>query len=83
MESMNDEKDRRMITVTTDQRSRAVLPGHPDQLFIYHENEDGSIFLEPAEVVSKAQREYDTNPKLRKLLADAAASRTVRRTRRR
>ncbi len=72
-----------MVTVSTDQRSRVVLPGHANELFIYHEHPDGSILLEPAEVVSKAQREYDTNPELRQLLSDAAASPTIPRSGRR
>lgn len=67
--------------VTTDARSRVVLPGHTNQYFLMRDNEDGSILLEPARIVSDAQEEYDTNPELRELLSRAAASNTVRRRR--
>ena len=60
--------------IETDSRSRVVLPGHPNQVFIVHEQEDGSIFLEPAQVVSDAQLEYDRSPELQDLLARAIAS---------
>ena len=60
--------------VETDSRSRVVLPGHPNQVFLLHEREDGSIFLEPAQVISDAQLEYDRSPELQKLLARAMTS---------
>ncbi|MCL2849624.1 MAG: hypothetical protein FWE61_06230 [Micrococcales bacterium] len=66
----------------TDSRSRLVLPGHPDQLYIVQPHEDGSILLMPGRVVSDAQLEYDNSPELQNLLARAQASPTVRRTRR-
>lgn len=69
--------------IETDSRSRAVIPGHSNERFLMHENEDGSILLQPARVVTEAQHEYDTDPGLQELLARAAAARTVRRTRRR
>lgn len=72
-----------MTMVETDNRSRVVLPGHPDQRFLVQENADGSILLQPARVVTEAQLEYDETPALRELLARAASSPTVRRTRRR
>lgn len=70
-----------MTTVETDARSRVVLPGHPKQTFVLHENADGSILLQPARVVTEAQAEYDESPALRELLARAASSPTVRRRR--
>ncbi|MFM7871120.1 MAG: hypothetical protein ACKPBG_05515 [Actinomycetota bacterium] len=72
-----------MILIETDVRSRVVLPGHPRQRFLVQENSDGSILLLPAAVVSEAQLEYDQTPALRDLLARAAKSPTVRRTRQR
>ena len=72
----------RMEIVKTDARSRVVLPGHSDEMFLMRENPDGSILLEPAVVVSTSQLEYDQNPELRRLLKEAAESQTVRRTRR-
>lgn len=71
-----------MTTITTDSRSRAVLPGHPNKMFIVQENSDGSMLLQPAVVVSQAQLEYDESPELQQLLANAAGSPTVQRPRR-
>jgi hypothetical protein len=68
--------------IETDDRSRAVIPGHPNQKFLVQQNSDGSVLLQPAVVVTEAQREYDTNPELRALLERAAHSPTVRRARR-
>lgn len=72
-----------MTLIETDSRSRAVIPGHPNQQFVVQENEDGSVLLQPAVVLTEAQREYDTNPELRALLTRAAKSPTVHRARRR
>jgi hypothetical protein len=69
--------------IETDARSRAVLPGRPNQRFLMRVNDDGSILLQPARVVTAAQQEYDSDPELRDLLARAAASPTIRRTRQR
>ncbi len=69
------------VLVETDARSRVVLPGHSNERFLVHENEDGSMLLQPAEVVTAAQREYDTNPELRAVLSRAALTQTVRRAR--
>ena len=65
--------------VTTDARSRAVLPGKPNRMYVRRDFEDGSILLEPARVVTHAQAEYDADPNLRDLLDRAATSPTVRR----
>ena len=62
-----------MTLIETDDRSRVVLPGHPNQRFVVRENEDGSILLEPARVITEA----------RALLSRAAASKTVARAVRR
>jgi hypothetical protein len=72
-----------MTLIETDDRSRVVLPGHPRQKFLMQENSDGSVLLLPARVVSEAQLEYDESPELRDLLGRAAASKTVRKSRRR
>ncbi len=71
-----------MTLVQTDDRSRVVLPGRRNEMFLLRENSDGSILLEPAKVVSAAQEQYDETPELRDLLTRAAASKTVRRARR-
>lgn len=70
-----------MTLIETDDRSRVVLPGRPRQKFVVQENDDGSILLLPAVVVTEAQHEYDQNPALRELLARAAAARTIRKRR--
>lgn len=67
--------------VETDSRSRVVLAGRPNERFIVTENPDGSLLLEPAVVVSRAQYEYDTSPELQDLLHRASESTTVRRPR--
>lgn len=72
-----------MRLIETDARSRVVLPGHPRQRFLVQENADGSVLLLPAKVVTEAQLEYDESPALRHLLARAAASPTVHKSRRR
>ena len=69
--------------IETDGRSRAVIPGHKNQRFLLQENEDGSLLLQPASVVTDAQLEYDGDPELRALLARAAQSSTVHRSRQR
>jgi len=69
--------------IETDDRSRVVLAGHPSQRFVVRENEDGSILLQPARVVTEAQLEYDDSPELQELLSRAARSKTVQRPRRR
>jgi hypothetical protein len=71
------------FVIETDSRSRAVLPGNPNRTFLAHVNEDGSMLLEPARVISEAQYEYDTTPELQELLLRAEASPTLRRDRRR
>jgi hypothetical protein len=67
-----------MTVVSTDAMSRTVLPGYPDRLFLLHENADGSLLLEPAQVVSEAQSQYDADPELKDLLERAMQSPTVR-----
>jgi hypothetical protein len=72
-----------MTFIETDSRSRAVIPGHSNERFLLQENEDGSLLLQPARVVTEAQLEYDTDPELRDLLARAAGSASVQRRRQR
>lgn len=67
--------------IETDARSRVVLPGHPEERFVMQENEDGSILLLPARVITEAQYEYDTDPELRDLLHVAMTAPRVRRER--
>jgi hypothetical protein len=67
--------------VETDSRSRTVLPGHPNQRFAMQANEDGSIRLQPVLAVNDAQSKFDSDPELQELLARAAASPSIRRSR--
>jgi hypothetical protein len=67
--------------IETDARSRVVLPGHATKKFLVHEQDDGSVLLEPARVISEAQYEYDTTAALQELLTRAAQAPTVARTR--
>ena len=71
-----------MTYISTDDRSRVVLPGHPNETFLLRENADGSLLLEPASVVSEAQAADDQDPALRGLLDRAMRSASVRRRRR-
>jgi hypothetical protein len=71
-----------MSIIETDERSRVVLTGHPNQSFVIRENDDGSILLQPARVITEAQLEYDESSDLQELLSRAAASKTVQRPRR-
>lgn len=61
-----------------------MLPGHPNRLFKQRENADGSLLLEPANVVSESQAQYGHDPdqELQALLDRAQQSPTVRRRRR-
>lgn len=68
--------------VETDDRSRVVVPGHPNERFIVRHGEDGSIIFTPVVVMSEAQYEYDTNPELQALLHRAMTAPRVRRPRR-
>lgn len=65
------------ILIETDDRSRVVLPGYANQRFLVQVNADGSLLLQPAVVVTKAQLEYDTDPELRALLSKAVDSKKV------
>jgi len=71
------ETPRAELLVSTDAQSRLVLSGHPNQRYLKRETSDGVIVLEPAVVVSVAQHQYDTNPDLRAVLAEAKAAPTV------
>jgi hypothetical protein len=80
-QSRKADGDSMSVVIETDSRSRAVIPGHSNQRFLLHENEDGSLLLQPARVVTEAQLEYDGNPELQALLTRASQSSTVRRRR--
>jgi hypothetical protein len=42
------------MLIETDACGGTVLPGHPGQRFVMRVNEDGSILLQPALVVTQA-----------------------------
>ena len=60
-----------------------MIPGHANQRFLAQENEDGSILLQPASVVTDEQLEYDGDPELQAVLTRASLSSTMRRARQR
>jgi hypothetical protein len=55
--------------IQTDSRGRVLLPGHPNNRYLVQENDDGSILLQPATVVTVAQHEFQSTPELQDLLA--------------
>lgn len=65
------------ILVETDSRSRVVLQGYANQRFLLQVNEDGSLLLQPAVVITKAQMDYDTDPDLGAILSEAVNSKKV------
>ena len=69
-------------SVRADERGRVTLPGRKNQHFMVTENEDGSLLLQPASLVSDAQRAYDNSPELQEMLHRAMTASTVRRPRR-
>lgn len=71
------------MLIETDSRSRAVIPGYPNQRFLVQENSDGSLLLTPAVVMSEAQYEYNSNSELQELLHRATSSPSVKRSRKR
>lgn len=70
-----------LIPVETDDRGQTVLPGQLSRRFLMRVNEDGSILLQPPRPLAKAQSRFDSE--LDDLLARAAASPNVRRSRQR
>ena len=68
--------------IETDDEGAVVIPGHANRTFLVQENSDGSVLLQPAQVITEAQYEYDTQPELRELLRRASESPTVRHNRR-
>ncbi len=46
--------------VTTDSRGRATI-GRPDHSFLMHEQEDGTLVLEPAVIISELEHRYLAN----------------------
>lgn len=79
--SIRHEVVRKARLVQTDAGSRVVLPGHPDQKLQMQQNEDGSILVQPARVITEARAAYHASPELQELLGRAMASPTVQRRR--
>ena len=67
--------------IETDERSRVGLPGHARQRFVLQEKYDGCILLLPAVVITEALLEFDRSSELQDLLARAATSASVRKSR--
>ena len=58
--------------ITTDSRGRATV-GRPDQSFLMHEEEDGTLVLEPAVVISELEHRYLANAALQAQIEHARA----------
>lgn len=58
--------------VTTDARGRATV-GRPDQSFLLYEQEDGTMILEPAVVISELEHRYLANAAMRAQIEYARA----------
>ncbi len=69
------------LLISADSRSRMVIPGYSGRQFLVQENSDGSLLLQPAVVLTRAQYEYDKSPELQKLLMQTSNSPTIRRPR--
>jgi hypothetical protein len=59
--------------VETDARSRVVLPGRPNARYLVHEDPDGTLILEPAVVMTKAELAYRNSPELQRIVAEGRA----------
>lgn len=68
------------VLVEIDSTGRAILPGRPGERFLLTVYPDGSLFLEPIEIDSEAQHDFDTDARVRDLLRRATASPTVQRS---
>jgi hypothetical protein len=58
--------------VKTDDRGRASL-GRPDRQYLMHEQEDGTLVLEPAVVISELERRLLSNHELQAQIEHARA----------
>jgi hypothetical protein len=67
--------------VETDARGRASL-GHPSATYLMHEEEDGTLVLEPAVVVTELERRFMANATLQAQIAHAKAHPEEQRLRR-
>lgn len=61
--------------------SQVVLPVRPHRFYVVFRQSDNSFVLRPTEAVSdeQAQRDYDNDPELQRLLKEAAEGPRVRR----
>jgi hypothetical protein len=59
--------------IETDGRGRVVLPGRRNERFLVTENEDGSLLLEPAVVLTAAEHRLLSNTVFGKKISEAAA----------
>ncbi len=50
--------------IELDGRSRVTLPGKAGRRYLIHEEADGVLVLEPAVVISEAERRYLADPAL-------------------
>ncbi len=59
--------------VEVDARSRVTLPGKAHRRYLLHEQDDGTMILEPAVVISELEARYRANPQLQAQIEHARA----------
>ena len=84
MEDMSVIEDTRVL-LETDQRGRLTLPGVARRRFLARTETDGTIILEPAMVMTEAERKFLANTELQATIAhyDSHPEQLVPRRRRR
>lgn len=59
--------------IEVDARNRVTLPGKANRRYLLHEQDDGTMILEPAVVISELEARYRANPELQARVAHARA----------
>ncbi len=59
--------------IEVDARNRVTLPGKAHRRYLVHEQDDGTVILEPAVVISELEARYRVNPDLQATVARGRA----------
>lgn len=59
--------------IEVDARNRLTLPGKAHRRYLVHEQDDGTVILEPAVVISELEARYRANPDLQAKVAHGRA----------
>lgn len=62
-----------MTLIEVDARSRVTLPGKANRRYLVREEDDGTVILEPAVVMSELEARYLANPELQARVAHGRA----------